>query len=76
MELSDKARLARNAYQRTWRRKHPEKLRQYNADYWERKADPIVAKVRKLSKEGLTQRQIAEKLNSPLGAVNAYMNTK
>jgi hypothetical protein len=31
-------RLARNAYAREWRAKNPDKVRQYNADYWARKA--------------------------------------
>ena len=37
-ELSDKARELRNAHQREWKLKHPDKVRQYNVDYWERKA--------------------------------------
>ena len=32
------ARQARNAYARAWRAKNPDKVRQYNADYWARKA--------------------------------------
>ena len=31
-------RQARNAYARQWRAKNPDKVRQYNADYWARKA--------------------------------------
>jgi DNA-binding NarL/FixJ family response regulator len=72
--LSEKAKAARNSYQRSWRRKNSEKMKQYSANYWERKADPIGAKVRKLSKEGLSQRQIAEKLNISLGSVNGILN--
>ena len=72
--LSDKAREARNAYQRQYRRKHPEKLMQYNNNYWERKADPVGAKVRQLRDEGLSQRDIAKQLNISLGAVNAILN--
>jgi len=74
IELSDKAREARNAYQRAWRRKNPELLKQYNIDYWERKADPVGSKVRELSKRGLSQRQISEQLSISLGSVNAYLN--
>jgi predicted RNA-binding Zn-ribbon protein involved in translation (DUF1610 family) len=37
-ELSDKAREIKNAYQREWRRKNPERLKKHMADYWERKA--------------------------------------
>ena len=32
------ARQARNAYARAWRAKNRDKVRQYNADYWARKA--------------------------------------
>jgi DNA-binding NarL/FixJ family response regulator len=72
--LSDKAKEARNAYQRTYRIKNPDKIKRYNADYWERKADPIGSKVRKLNEQGLSQRQIAEKLNISLGTVNTILN--
>lgn len=36
--LENQAREARNAYARKWRAKNPDKVRQYNADYWARKA--------------------------------------
>ena len=35
------ARKARNAYAREWRAKNPDKVKQYNADYWARKAARI-----------------------------------
>lgn len=28
-----------NEYQRQWRAEHPEKIRQYNERYWQRKAE-------------------------------------
>lgn len=31
-------RKAKNAYARAWRAKNPDKVKQYNADYWARKA--------------------------------------
>lgn len=74
MELSNKAKEARNAYQRAYRIKNTDKIKQYNIEYWERKVDPIGAKVRQLSKQGLSQRQISEKLSISLGAVNAILN--
>jgi DNA-binding NarL/FixJ family response regulator len=76
MELSDKARQLRNQYQRQWKRKHPEKIRQYFKNYWEGKADPIGTKVRKVSRQGLCQRKIAEQLNISLGTVNAILNAE
>ena len=34
--MNDKAREARREYMRQWRRKHPEKTKQYIAAYWDR----------------------------------------
>lgn len=33
------AREAQNAYQRKWRANNRERVKQYNADYWARKAE-------------------------------------
>lgn len=38
MELSEKAKEMRNAYQREYRRRNPEKFKRYNTDFWERQA--------------------------------------
>ncbi|MFZ4771589.1 MAG: sigma factor-like helix-turn-helix DNA-binding protein [Ferruginibacter sp.] len=38
MELSKEAKAARNEYIRNWRRKNPDKMKQYEVNYWERKA--------------------------------------
>ena len=35
----DAAKQARNAYAREWRAKNRDKVRQYNANYWTRKAE-------------------------------------
>lgn len=35
--MNDKAREERNAYMREWRKKNKEKVKKYNAAYWERK---------------------------------------
>lgn len=47
--LSDAARLARNAYMREYRKTHPrkkkvspEKRREYQSKYWEKKAQKII----------------------------------
>lgn len=42
----------RRDYLRSWRRKHPEKVKQYNREYWERKAREKAAQGK--SKEGET----------------------
>lgn len=39
--LTPEARAARAKYMREWRRKNPEKQREYEAKKWERKADQI-----------------------------------
>ncbi len=38
MALSQEAREARRAYQREWRKKNRDKVREYEKRYWERKA--------------------------------------
>lgn len=38
MQLTKEARAARAAYMREWRKKNPEKQREYDAAKWERKA--------------------------------------
>ena len=74
MTLSEKARLARNKYSREYHQRNPDKKRAYNTRYWERKVDPVGSEVRKLSEQGLTQRQIAARLKISLGAVNNILN--
>jgi len=37
MTLSPEAKAARAAYQKRWAQRNPEKVRQYMANYWERK---------------------------------------
>ena len=36
--MNDKAREARNAYMREWRKKNRDRVREYNSSYWERKS--------------------------------------
>lgn len=37
-EISEQARAAQREYLREWRRKNPDKVRENNRRYWERKA--------------------------------------
>jgi len=70
--LSEQARKLRNEYQRKYRQRNPEKIRQYNVNYWEklaREGSPT-DQVKNLSSQGLTQREIAAKLDVSLGFVN------
>lgn len=41
MALSEKARKAKNAYQREWRRRNPEKIKEYTKRHWERMAERL-----------------------------------
>lgn len=38
-EMSEAARLARNAYQRKWAKENPEKIKAAKRRYWEKKAE-------------------------------------
>lgn len=74
--LSEKARKLKNEYQNNWKRKNPDKVKKYIADYWEKKAREytIEMQIKDLRAEGLSQRQIAERLNISVGTVNNYLN--
>ena len=39
--MTQEARIARAKYMREWRKKNPEKQREYDARKWERKAEKI-----------------------------------
>ena len=43
IEMTKEAKVSRAAYMREWRRKHPEKQREYTARTWERKAQQTAA---------------------------------
>ena len=36
--MNDAAKEARKAYKRHWQREHPDKVKQYQENYWNRKA--------------------------------------
>lgn len=71
-QLSAEARKLVNEYYRNWKKRNPDKAKQYRIDYWERKAAncSIVDKAKRLSEQGMTQREIAKKLNLSIGTVN------
>ena len=46
-QISELARMIRNQYQRQWRRKNADKLRNYNAVYWNKKAQDAEEKEQK-----------------------------
>lgn len=41
--ISEQARAAQREYLREWRRKNPDKVRENNRRYWERKAQQMAA---------------------------------
>lgn len=41
-QISEKAREARNAYMRQWRKNNPERVSEINSRYWERKAAKLM----------------------------------
>jgi len=74
--LSEKARKLRNEAMRKWKKRNPDKVRQYQLNYWEKKANEytIEMQIKDLRAEGLSQRQIAKRLNISVGTVNNYLN--
>lgn len=42
-KMSEQANAARAAYYRKWRKKNPEKQKEYNRRYWEKKARELAA---------------------------------
>ena len=38
MSLSEKAKEAKKEYYKKWRKKNPDKIKKYQEDYWNRKA--------------------------------------
>jgi DNA-binding NarL/FixJ family response regulator len=101
MIQSEKGRQLRNQYAREFRQRNPDKVRQYNVTYWEKKAagytiedqdmpatplenvqnsrpkrinEKAIIEAKDLYSKGLTQRQIAERLNISLGTANNYLN--
>jgi len=76
MELSHKAKELRNKYQREWKRKNSEKVKQYFKTYWEKKSASysIADQAKDLHLQGYTQREIAAEMGISIGSVNKYLN--
>ena len=39
--MTEDAKKARNAYKRAWNKANPEKVRQYQDNYWKKKAEEL-----------------------------------
>jgi len=76
-DLSEKAKEQRTLYQRAYRRRNPDKQKEYIRRYWEKKAAAITpaTKVRQYQELGFSQREIATLLGLSLGTVNNYLNS-
>lgn len=72
MELSNEATKARNAYQKKWRQKNSEKIKQYNVNYWEKKANEVSVeiKIMELHKKGMSIRQIEAEIGMSKSTVH------
>ena len=60
--ISPEAKQKEREYLRQWRKKNPEKVRQYNVNYWERKAnttESIETRIKNLHQQGMSLRDIA-----------------
>lgn len=44
MKMSEEARKLMRESQKEWRRKHKDKVKEYNVTYWEKKAAEVKAK--------------------------------
>jgi DNA-directed RNA polymerase specialized sigma subunit len=67
-KMSEAARRKAREYQRLWRQRNPDKVRQNIINYWERKVNEdnipsLKNKVIDLKKQGLSLRDIGKKLN-------------
>lgn len=78
MKMSDEARELYNATQREWKRRNPEKVREYVARYWEKKAtvagEPLEVRIKKLHDQGFSLRDIAAKVGVNHVQVSRILN--
>ena len=75
-KLSEKAQALKTEYLRNWRKKNPDKLKQYERNYWEKKAKAYTIEMQAIDLhiKGYSQREIARELNISIGSVNNYLN--
>lgn len=48
--MTDEARITRNAYKREWNRKNADKIREYQAKYWEKKSEQSIIERSKIAR--------------------------
>lgn len=82
LKLSDAAKKAQAAYIKEWRAKNPNKVKQYQISYWERKAAELSSdetmedKIFRLHKEGFSLRDIAAKVGTNHVQVSRILKSK
>lgn len=62
-ELSEAARLARNAYLKAWKKKNAAKVQEYNNNYWQRKANEAGVTHSNTDKVTVTHKPVTDKLS-------------
>lgn len=67
VKLTEQARAARNAYQGKWRKANAQKIREYQASYWERVAQ------RKKEKETVTQVSVSNNVTTAKNSVTSQI---
>ena len=77
--MSERARQLRNESMRQWKKKNPDRVRQYNETYWEKKARQesemtLTDRARQLKAEGHSLREIAERLGISHMTVSRMLN--
>ncbi len=77
--MNKEAMQAQRDYVNNWRKKNPEKVKQYREAYWTKKAGANTQtkqeKALNLRSAGLTQREIAKQMGVSVGTVNRWLNT-
>ena len=76
--MTAKGRQAKNQYQKDWRKRNPGKSSEYTNRYWDNRilreeSDPVY-RAKNLSKQGLSQREIAKEMNVSVGYVNRLLH--
>lgn len=68
LQMTVEAKKLANEYQKAWRKRNPEKMKKYNINYWEKKANSYPVKnieneVKSLHEAGCSLREIGKALN-------------
>lgn len=56
--MTDEARRTRNAYKREWNKRNADKVKEYQAKYWEKKSEQSIIERSKLARNAGKNRDI------------------